>query len=54
VPLVRRKREVYLKKLVNSILRREKPKTELEKFLKDDKPNLQFWNEVLAEVKTGP
>lgn len=42
-----------MEKLVNSILKREKPKTELEKFLKDDKPNPKFWNEVLSEIKTG-
>jgi hypothetical protein len=39
-----------VQKLVNSLLKRS-AKTELDKFLKDDKPNPQFWNEVLKEVK---
>jgi hypothetical protein len=38
-----------LHKLVNSLLRREKPKT--HKFLKEKKLNPKLWNEVLAEVK---
>jgi len=40
-----------LQKLLNGIFKREKAKTELEKFLKDDKPNPKFWVEVLKEVK---
>jgi hypothetical protein len=40
-----------LQKLLNSLLKREKPKTELEKFLIDDKPNPRFWNAVLKDIK---
>jgi hypothetical protein len=42
-----------VQKLVNSIFKREQEKSELEKFLKDDKPNPKFWNDVLKEIKTG-
>jgi hypothetical protein len=38
-----------LPKLLDSLFNREK--TELQKFLKDNKPNPQLWNEVLKEVK---
>lgn len=38
-----------MQKLLDSLFKREQ--TELQKFLKDDKPNPKFWNEVLEDVK---